>query len=254
MTVTAFGIQAIIAFEGFRPQKYLCPAGVWTQGIGHTAAIGGAPLTAEPWSKEHAILVLQEDLAILWKKIEPHLKIKPDVWQKDAMLSLAFNIGAGAFIRSSVLRFFNKGEFAQAAAAFGLWVKATVNGRKQTLNGLVRRRATEALMFQGIMDLDFDGRRDPNEPIYGDMPQAVEPAREPVEKTAAAQGSAAAGAGGLVVAIASAQEALTTAEPHINAGTWIGIALGVVILAGAAVALYSRWVAAGRPNPFHRGP
>lgn len=252
-TASPFGIQAIIAFEGFRANKYLCPAGVWTQGIGHTAAIGGAPLSVTPWSKEYAIRVLQEDLAVIWKQISKHLKREPTIFQRDAMLSLAFNIGAKQFIRSSVLKYFNRGEDTQAAAAFKLWNKATVNGKKQTLAGLVRRRATEALMYEGIQDLNFDGRRDPDEPIYGAMPQKVEISRERIEDTTVAKGAGTAGAGGGALVIGNVYEALTSAEPHITAGTWIGIAIGVVILAGAVWALYARWVDAGRPNPFHRG-
>jgi GH24 family phage-related lysozyme (muramidase) len=59
----------------------------------------------------------------------------------------------------------NAQDFAGAAAEFKKWNKA--NGK--VLAGLTRRRASEALMFSGTPDLNFDGKPDP-------MPQLVDDA------------------------------------------------------------------------------
>ena len=69
--------------------------------------------------------------------------------QFGAMCSLAYNIGFGAFSRSSVLRFHHAGDHHEAAAAFAAWDKS--GGR--VLPGLVRRRAAEAELYltSGIM-------------------------------------------------------------------------------------------------------
>ena len=63
--------------------------------------------------------------------------------QFGAMVCLAYNIGVGAFARSSVLRLHKAGDWKGAARAFGLWDKQA----GKVLPGLVRRRAMEAAMY-----------------------------------------------------------------------------------------------------------
>ena len=63
--------------------------------------------------------------------------------QFGAMVSLAYNIGIGQFLSSSVLRFHLTGDHHDAAAAFRAWDKA--GGR--ALPGLVTRRAAEAALY-----------------------------------------------------------------------------------------------------------
>jgi hypothetical protein len=60
-----------------------------------------------------------------------------------AFLSLAYNIGPGAFKKSSALRLFNAGDKAGAAKALLMWNKA---GGK-VLAGLTRRREAEKKLF-----------------------------------------------------------------------------------------------------------
>ena len=48
MNVSQKGIDLIKKYEGLRLEAYLCPAGVWTIGYGHTAGVGkGMKITAE---------------------------------------------------------------------------------------------------------------------------------------------------------------------------------------------------------------
>ena len=63
--------------------------------------------------------------------------------QFGAMCSLAYNIGYGNFLGSSVLRFHRAGEHHEAAAAFAAWDK----GGGRILPGLVKRRAAEAALY-----------------------------------------------------------------------------------------------------------
>ena len=51
-----------------------------------------------------------------------------------------------------------------AAAEFHKWNKA--DGK--VLAGLTRRRASESLLYQGIPDLDYDGKADPEAPEGSD--------------------------------------------------------------------------------------
>lgn len=67
--------------------------------------------------------------------------------------------------------------------------------------------------------------------------------------TVAGAGTAAAGGAAVVIdTISTAQDQVSRANDAWSTGTWLGIALGVIIVAGAAYAIYRRWVDAGRPG------
>lgn len=68
-------------------------------------------------------------------------------WQRAAATSLAYNIGVGAYCRSTVKRRFEAGDMRGACDAFLMWNKA--GGR--VLAGLTRRREEErAMCLRGI--------------------------------------------------------------------------------------------------------
>ena len=56
-------------------------------------------------------------------KIFPSIKVKVTQSQFDAMVSLAYNIGAGAFLKSTLLKKVNAGDFAGAGEEFLRWNK-----------------------------------------------------------------------------------------------------------------------------------
>lgn len=64
----------------------------------------------------------------------------------DAMVCLAYNIGVSAFTNSTLMRLFNRGDYAGAAEQFLVWNRA---GGKIML-GLRRRRAAERALFLGM--------------------------------------------------------------------------------------------------------
>jgi lysozyme len=167
--ITPFGEQVIVAFEGCRLKAYRCSAGVWTIYVGHTSA-AGLPNVVPGMTgmMAEAMAVLRHDLDVFEAGVEKLLKRPASDHEFDALVSLAFNIGLGNLAKSSVLRLHNAGDKAGAAKAFRAWANARGNGRLAELPGLVRRRNSEALIYQGIKDLDFDGRRDPGEPVYGE--------------------------------------------------------------------------------------
>jgi lysozyme len=63
--------------------------------------------------------------------------------QFDAMVSLAYNIGANAFAKSTVLKRHIAKDYKGAAEAFAMWNK----GGGKVLGGLVKRRAAEAALY-----------------------------------------------------------------------------------------------------------
>jgi GH24 family phage-related lysozyme (muramidase) len=135
-------IKLMHEFEGCRLNAYLCPAGVWTIGWGHaaTSGIGPIPRHGMTITQERADQIFADDLAVFGKKVLTMFKHKPSPNVFGACLSLAYNIGMGAFRKSTCLRRLNAGDVKGAAEALQWFNKA---GGK-TMRGLVRRRTAEA--------------------------------------------------------------------------------------------------------------
>ena len=140
--IGAKGLALIKEFEGLELKAYLCPAKVWTIGYGST---GPHVKPGQVITEAQADALLQRDL---YRFEDAVAKAAPGATQNqfDAMVCLAFNIGIGALLKSSVLRLHRAGEYRAAAEAFGMWVKA--GGR--TLPGLQRRRAREADLYRSF--------------------------------------------------------------------------------------------------------
>jgi len=149
MKVNDAAIALVKKWEGFKPEAYLCPAGVWTIGYGITAnaGIGIDPKPGMRVTEAQADQHLRAAMDRVARQITPAITAPINGNEFGAFVSLAYNIGAGGFKRSSALRHFNAGDKAKAAAAIKLWNKATVSGKLQVLRGLVNRREEEVALF-----------------------------------------------------------------------------------------------------------
>lgn len=130
---------------GVALSAYRCPAGVWTIGWGETDGVR----PGDTCTKEEADRWLCEDLTERTRAVRELCTIDPSPNELGAMVSLAYNIGVGAFAKSTVLRAHNAGSTQAAARAFGLWNMAR-NPRTKTLEelpGLTARRAREAALY-----------------------------------------------------------------------------------------------------------
>lgn len=145
MTVNKDTIDLIKRWEGFRPDAYKCPAGVWTIGYGTTASAGAGitPRAGMVIDEAQAEVYLRRTVDKFAATIRPMITAPVTDNQFGAMVSLAYNIGPSAFGRSSVLGRFNRGDIQGAADAFRMWNKA--GGR--VLQGLVNRREDEIRLF-----------------------------------------------------------------------------------------------------------
>lgn len=145
MKINAAGLALVKEFEGFRAKAYQDPVGVWTIGYGTTAAagVGIAPKAGMTITEAQAEGYLQAALDKFAAQIVPLIKRTSSDNEFSAFLSLAYNIGPGAFGKSSALRKFNEGDTEGAANAILLWNKA---GGK-VLPGLKRRREAERALF-----------------------------------------------------------------------------------------------------------
>jgi lysozyme len=142
------GVRLIAGFEGFRSDLYNDAAGHCTIGYGHLVHHGSCD-GSEPGefrkgvSRERALELLAEDAASAGSAVNDAVKVRLDQNQFDALTSFVFNVGAGAFRESTLLRLLNDGKYEDVPEQLNRWVKA--GGR--TLEGLVRRRAAEGQLF-----------------------------------------------------------------------------------------------------------
>lgn len=146
MKISSLGLELIKEFEGFSANAYLCPAKIPTIGYGNTFYEDGRKVKlGEQISKTDALELLEKvvnkDFA---DKIFPAIKVKVSQSQFDAMCSLAYNIGTGSFLKSTLLKKVNAGDFIGASEEFLKWNKS---GGKELL-GLTRRRKREFDLFK----------------------------------------------------------------------------------------------------------
>ena len=138
-------IDLIKKKEGLRLKAYLCPAGKWTNGYGETEDVKEGDI----WTKEKAetrVTARAKEFLDGVLKACPQLKSEPDN-RVIACVSLAYNIGIGAFRTSSVCRLTSQKKYVQAADAFLLWNKVKQNGKYVISNGLVNRRKEERELY-----------------------------------------------------------------------------------------------------------
>ena len=92
---------------------------------------------------EQAKSYFKHDLAKFEKTVNESVTVPLTQNQFDALVSLTYNIGSGAFNNSTLLKKLNKGDYQGAADQFLVWNKA---GGK-VMKGLVRRREAERALF-----------------------------------------------------------------------------------------------------------
>jgi lysozyme len=220
------GLAIIEEYEGCHLTAYLCPAGIPTIGYGHTGPdvtlqdVGRRTIT-----KVAAEALLESDLRRVGDQVAGACRVSANANQHAAMVSLAFNIGIGNFRKSTVLNAHNRGDAQAAGRAFNLWTKATVQGRKTELPGLVSRRAREAALY--LTAVRPEDRTAMPQGFIEEPPMRALPG--------VTGGGVAAGAGGLA---ATAEVARQVGDIGYAASPLVDLALrvGPVVLALAAVA------------------
>ena len=140
MKISQEGIALIKKFEGCELTAYQCSAGVWTIGYGHTKGIEeGMEIT-----QQEAEDMLVEELHEYENYINDNVTAPLSQNQFDAMVSWVYNLGPANLKASTLLKVLNAGDYDGVPAQIKRWNKAG----GQTLDGLIRRREAEALLFQ----------------------------------------------------------------------------------------------------------
>ena len=143
-STSAEGIELIKKFEGCKLEPYRCSANVLTQGYGHTKTV----VEGQSWSQEHAEHMLELDLQEFEQAVRELITVDLNEDQFSALVAFTFNVGRNNLATSTLRKVLLAKEYDEAPDQIRRWNKATVNGEKVVLDGLVRRRNAEALLFQ----------------------------------------------------------------------------------------------------------
>ena len=130
------GLNLITNFEGFEPEAYLDIGGVPTIGYGSTKDVKLGDRIDENGARNRLIY---EVVHTYHPALNNACKVPLNQFEYDAYISLMYNIGAGAFKRSTLLKYLNKSLYDEAALQILRWNK--VNDRE--VKGLTNRRKAE---------------------------------------------------------------------------------------------------------------
>lgn len=134
--VSPFLIHFVSTFEGTRYKAYRDVGGMLTVCEGIT---GAGVVANKTYTRTECDSLLKSRLEIAGKGVLSCVNVKLTQNQYDAFSDLAYNIGVGAFCRSSIVSDLNSGNYTRACDKLLLFNKA--GGR--VMAGLTRRREAE---------------------------------------------------------------------------------------------------------------
>jgi len=140
VNISQTGLELIKSFESLCLMAYMpTPDDVPTIGYGSTRGV----TMGDTCTESEALQMLKEDCSEAEGCVSMAVDVELSQNQFDALVSLVFNIGCGAFRGSTLLKLLNAGDYAAAQQQFGRWNKQA----GKVLNGLTRRREAEAELF-----------------------------------------------------------------------------------------------------------
>lgn len=139
MKTSAAGIAKIRGYEGARNEAYADSRGIPTIGVGHT---GPEVHLGLKWTTVQVDAQLAMDLTHFEQVVSVAVKVPLTQGQFDALVSLAFNIGAVAFAASTLVKRLNANDMAGVPWAWTAWKKAG-----SAPDALLGRRSSELWDF-----------------------------------------------------------------------------------------------------------
>lgn len=147
-TAAPLVLDEVATHEGYVPEAYKDPIGIWTKCFGDTYDV----TPGQTYTFEQCLESLNRQV---YRHAAPVLKCVPTLADqhdkvKTAMISMAYNIGTGGFCRSNVAKKANAGDW-EGACRHMAKIYTTAGG--VTLRGLVIRRQTESnLCLEGVKE------------------------------------------------------------------------------------------------------
>jgi len=149
IVVSAVAVSGIAVREGYRSRAYDDGVGVQTVGFGSTRHPDGTPVKAgDTVTPQRAVVMLAKDADRIWREAAACIGDVPlTQGEADAFASLAYNIGAPAFCRSTIVKKLKETppDYAGACREILRWNRAG----GQVLPGLTKRRESEYRMCMG---------------------------------------------------------------------------------------------------------
>lgn len=133
-------ITLIKHFEGCRLKAYRDIGGVLTIGYGHT---GQEVKDGMEITQDEADMLLEHDIGHFARAVLMLTKQVLTDNQFAALISFTFNLGTGAYQRSTLRQMINRGDMCCVSDQFVRWNKVA----GVVSNGLTRRRKAEAKLF-----------------------------------------------------------------------------------------------------------
>lgn len=144
MQISDKGVLLIERFEGIKLNAYQDIRGVWTIGCGTTIYPSGQRVKqGDVITRQQANEYLAHDVQTFVGVVNNNVKVSLNQNQFDALVSFVYNIGAGAFATSTLLKKLNAGDYQGAKSQFPSWSYA---GGKYS-QGLNNRRVAEQSLF-----------------------------------------------------------------------------------------------------------
>jgi len=146
--INAAGLEILCRFEECRLEAYPDPGNrppkgdgtPWTIGWGST---GPDIVKGTKWSQEMCDARLQAHLRGVEAAVSAAVTVRVTDNMFSAMCSLAYNIGSGAFKKSTLVKKLNQGQYKDAADCFLAWS----HSKGVLMPGLLRRRREERELF-----------------------------------------------------------------------------------------------------------
>lgn len=135
-------VDIIKTYEGFSPKAVrLTGEDEYTIGYGH---YGSDVHAGDTITEAEATELLERDLKVFESAVRSAVKVDITQSQFDALVSLSYNIGTGAFADSDTVKALNEGKVGHAAVDIPSW---RCGMGDQILPGLEKRRQTELEFF-----------------------------------------------------------------------------------------------------------
>lgn len=134
-TAVALAASFLIGYEGLKNTPYFDTGNVPTVCVGHTNNVDMRRIYTMP----ECYSLLDKDTLVAAKAVDRLVDVPLNENEKIAYISFVFNVGEGAFAKSTMRKLLNQGRYEEACRQFPRWVYD--NGVK--LRGLVSRREGE---------------------------------------------------------------------------------------------------------------
>ena len=143
LSLSAVAFGGLVAYEGYSPTAYVPVKGdVPTIGFGTTEGVKPGDTITPPQAVQRAL----RDVSKYEGAIRQCVKVPLHQYEYDAYVSLAYNIGPGAFCGSTLVKRLNAGDYEGACAEILRWDRF----KGKPLAGLTKRRQQENARCRGV--------------------------------------------------------------------------------------------------------